>query len=559
MKKEAQQSAAWQWLQPEEHWEAETREKASRRFFQIWNGIRGGGAHQRTESFIKPNAPLRCSVWRASVRKFDEILADLILQDKEGLLDTFIQGFEQIYPQIEAQSQSNPALKAALFELDALLGKGRYEQEGLKVDIFRMKEQEEAQEQTRQETPGARKKSPAEEVVRTFYTRLKAFPALQKKYLEAVVDTKFIDVEGKLGKGIAGYHTGTSYAGGKQRPNKLLTFFMMKDPYPYLVSKPTKTPAEIMNEFPNGNQPESPMEGVAVPGQKIFNAIQEYGLPGDATLYVQNQKNPDYDFITIDAHEAAKQADTRRKLQQKAIELQKQSMFENVYLAKNVLQNSPGFEDKKVVPGISILALGRESGGFDISDEERDLTQLQDGGLFWVPEKGLPKAEQPRSSVQPKFIWKGKEATIPPSKNLFAQSMEIIAQAVGIDDIWIDDKGNDYNSMEELLSKYEEQEMQEGLPRAKEAIRDILDKELSRGAKALMPVPAPAPVPETEEVEQPVEEEVLQMPEYQEEPEMSLAAKRVIRLVRIANLLDNKGFSQEADLIDNIVRDIISK
>jgi len=49
----------------------------------------------------------------------------------------------------------------------------------------------------------------------------------------------------------------------------------------------------------------------------------------------------------------------------------------------------------------------------------------------------------------------------------------------------------------------------------------------------------------------PQEEEVL-------EEELSLAAKQVSRLVRIANLLDNKGFSQEADLIDNIVRDIIS-
>jgi hypothetical protein len=552
MKRKAQ-SGAWEWLQPVEHWEAETREKASRRFFQIWNAIRGGGAHQRTDSFIKPNAPLRCTIWRASVRKFDEILADLILREKEGLLDTLIQGLEQIYPQIEAQAKSNPAL---LFDVNALLGKGRYEHEGLKPKLLTMKEEEEQREQSRAETPG-RKKSPAEEVVRAFYAGLKAFPALQKKYLEAVTDIKFVDVEGKLGKGVAGYHTGTSYAGGRQRPNKLLTFFMMKDSYPYLKSRPAKPPAEIAKEFPNGNQPESPMEGVPVPGQKTFDAVQEYGLPGDATLYVQNQKNPDYDFITVDAHEAAKQADTRRKLQQQAIELQKQSMFENVYLAKNVLQDSPGFEDKKLVPGISLLALGREGKGYDVKDEERDLTQLQDGGLFWVPEKGLPKPEQPQPPAQNKFIWKGKEATLPPSKNLFAQSMEIIAQAVGMDDIWVDDKGNEYNSMEELLSKYEEQEIQEGLPHAKEIIKDILDKELSRGVKA----PAPIPIPETEEVEEPVEEEVdvLQVPEYEEEPELALAAKQVIKLVRIANQLDNRGFSKEADLIDDIVKDIIKR
>ena len=551
MKKESQE--AMKWLKPEEHWEPEYREKASRRFFQVWNSQKG----TRSDSFIKANAPLRCTVWRSSVRKFDEILNDLILRDKEGLIDTFTRGLEEVYPQLESQAKTNPQLQEQLYAVDALLGKGRYEHEGIKTKLLHLQEIE-----TQKEAP-SKKRSPAESVVRAFYDELNAFPALQKKYLEAVTDLKYIDVEGKLGRGVSGYHTGTSSIGGAMRPNKLLTFFLMKDPFPYIASKPKGTVEEITKQFPNGNQIESPMEGT--PGtKKVFSPISTFPLPGGAKLYVQNQKNPDYDFVTINPHEALKQADAKRKIQQKVIELQKQSMFENTFLANNVLQNSQGFEDKGLVPGISILHLGRESDNFDISDDERDLTKLDKGRLFWIPESGLPQtAEKPVATpTTPEgkntFTWKGKEAQIPPSKNLFSHSIaSVLAQSVELEDMWFDDKGEEYDSMEQIEEKYQQDAIEEGKSHMKEMIGSILESILSQGAKA-----APAPVPEVEPVEVPEEEEaeIVQMPQEEEvlEEELSLAAKQVSRLVRIANLLDNKGFSQEADLIDNIVRDIIS-
>jgi len=549
MRKEAQQPETWKWLQPEEYWEAEAREKASRRFFQVWNATRGTTG-TKTDSFIKADVPLRCTIWRSSVRNFDAILNDLILRDKEGLLDTFIQGLEQIYPDLEVQAKSNPRLAKTLLDVDALLGKGRYEHEGLKPGLLSKQEEEAKKEMTR-------KKSPAEEVVRAFYSGLSAFPALQKKYLEAVIDIKYLDVQRELGKGVAGYHTGTSQISGRLRPNKLLTFYLMKDPYPYLVSVPIENPDELAIKFPNGNLPESPIEGRVVPGRKTFDAVKQYTLSGNINIYVQSPKNPDYDFVTIDIREAGKQSEARRKLQQKVLELQKQSMFENVYLGKNILTGSPGFEDKKLMPGISILTLGREGEGYDINDQERDLTKLEDGGLFWVPKQGLPVVQTPtpeQSKPEGKgpYIWKGKEAKVPPSKNLFAQSVQtILGQATGIEDIWFDDQGNEYDSMEQILEKYDQESIESGLSQARDIIKDILHKELSRGAK----ISVPAPVIEVQE-EEPVEEEILQEKEIPEE-ELVSAEKQVNNLVRIADLLDNKGFVKEADLIDNIIRDII--
>jgi len=558
MKKESQ-DASMKWVEDVESWESEKREKASRRFFQVWNIARGT---KKTDSRIKPDVPLRCTVWRSSVRKFDEILQDLILRDKEGLMDTFIRGLEQIYPELEAQAKTNPQLQQKLLDVDAFLGKGRYEHEGLKTKLLHKQEVE--LEKTRE-----RKGSPSETVIHDFYEGLKPFPNLQKKYLEAVTDIKFIDIEGKLGRGTGGHHTGTTSIQGVQRPNKLLTFFLMKDPYPYLRAAVTnEIIAELAKKFPNGNQPEDPVKDVPAGTKKTYADVAGYTPPGGAKIYVQNPKNPNYDFVTVNSQEAMKQDETKKKIQEKVTELQKESMFNNAYLANNVLQNSPAFADKKQNPGIGVMHLGSEQ-SYDINDEERDMTKLDKGGLFWIPEKGLPKEEVVKEKLpkeKPTFVWKETEAQLPPSRNLFSRSIEVVlGQLVDMQDMWFDDEGNEYDSMEQVEAKYQQDAINEGTANLKEKVKDILKGILSQGPKL---APAPAPVlekPEVEPVEVPEEKEeeladIIQMPQEEEEKELelSLAAKHVIRLVRIANLLDKKGFSQEADLIDNIVRDIIS-
>jgi len=563
MKKESQE--AMDWLKPVKNWESGLREEASHRFFQVWNSGSDTAKGVKASATISANNPLRCTVWRSSVRKFDEILSDLILRDKEGLIDTFIRGLEEVYPQLEAQAKTNPQLQEQLLQVDVLLGKGRYENQGLKTQLLNKHEEE-----IQRATSKGKKDSPAEGVIISFYGALEAFPVLQKKYLEAVLDLKYIDVENVLKKGTGGHYTGSTITSqGVKRPARLLTFYLMND-LPYFASLPKESMAELMKKFPEGNQPENALEGVRDPKEKkTSDPWSKYPMPnkGEARIYVQNEKNPNYDFVTFKPGEILKKDEVKRKAQQKVIELQRQSLFGNVSLASNVLQNSPGFEDKKGMPGISLLHLGQESMGFDIDENERDLTKLDKGGLFWVPEKGLPLRETSISPVKSKeekddkYVFPEKEARMSPSRNLFSHSIEVVlAQIAEMKDLWFDEEGKEYDSMEQIEAKYQQDIINEGMSHLEEDLKSILESILSQGAR-VAPI-LKTPEIETEPVEEETEEEladIIKMPQEEEEKEFSLAAKQVIRLVRIANLLDNKGFSQEADLIDNIVRDIISK
>jgi len=548
MKKRAQE--AKEWVKPVESWESETREAASRRFFQVWNktmGI-GRGGSERSGSSILSEVPLKCTVWRSSVRNFETILNDLIMQEKEGLIDTYTRGLEEIYPELQAQANTNPQIEQILLSVNALLGKGVYEHQSLREELKQHLEQG-------KEKQRARERSPAEEVVKAFYSGLKAFPALQKKFLERVVDIKYVDLEGKLGKGSGGYYTGKSYAGGTMRPNRLLTFYLMKDSYPYLKARPTSNPDQIVKDYPNGNTPDSPIKGKAVLGaKKTFDRVSSYTLSGNIVIYVENEQNPDYDFMSIAQNEALKQTETKKKLQQKVMDLQKQSMFENAFLAKNVLEQSPGFEDKTIAPGISVLMLGREGEGFDINDDERDLTKKEDGGLFWVPKSGLPKQVEKAPQKEEKPTYRFKTESLPPSKNLFAHSLqEIFAQETAdMSDLWVDDQGNMYDSMDDLLHEYENDAQQKGMSNAKEILEKIIEKDLTTGPKSPLPSFAPEIEPEIADALPP---EGVEVPEE----ELVLAAKHIIKLVRIANQLDNKGCHREASMVDDAARYIIER
>jgi hypothetical protein len=560
MRKRAQegsQSEAWDWLKPDTSWEPESREQASRRFFQVWNGIQGRSMDQprlRTVPQIRANVPLRCSVWRGRVRNFRGILADLILKQSEGLLASFERGFEEIYDDLVAMASGDTAAQQMVERLDYFLGKGAYSGESLRQRL----------QMTVEEAAGRiKERNIAEQraAIDKFWNALQPWPSLQKKYLDRVVEDAWTDFEKR-----GGYDTGTSIAGGEMRTNRLLTFYLMKDPFPYITAVPIISPKEITES----NTPETALEGKALKGAKKTTREFTVYAPGEGiTVYVKNIPNPDYDFIRITPREVGTQQATVEKIREKVIDVQRQSMFGKAYLAANVLEDSPAFEG---LPGISLLELGRES-TYDIADHERDVTKLKNGGLFRIPEGGLPKEkeyypkllseEKKQQKAGPKTEPSGEKFQFKSRASLFSHSLqEVFAQEVVMPDLWFDDEGNNYSSAEEIIEIYAKDAWDAFWPKAKDMLRSIIEQDLGE----ITPTPGqvvqmPAPVPEEVHEIQPVEDyytlEQEEVPASEEQ--LPVAARHVIRLVRVAKLLDAKGFYKEADKVDDITRDIIAQ
>lgn len=550
---------AWDWLEPDSTWEPEAREQASRRFFQVWNGVQGEQMNPekpRATATLRANVPLRCTVWRGRVRRYRAILTDLILKDQDGLLAIYEKGFDEIYPDLQAMAQSGDSAAAeTLKKIDTLLGRGSYKGEGVRPRL----------ETTVEEQVGKIKgRNIAEQraAVDQFYNELVHWPILQKKYLNKVVEDVWTDYSKR-----GGYDTGTSMAGGEMRTNRLFTFYLMKDPYPYLVSIPTAAPETVTES----NTPDSPLEGQAYKGASgsvtpTFDATSYFEPTEGLQIYVQNVPNPDYDFMKITPKEVGTQKATTEKIRERVTELQRQSMFGNVYLSANVFEESPAFEG---LQGVSLLALGRE-GTYDISDHERDVTKLHNGGLFRVPEGGLPEEKQyyPKLLSKEKGEQRKQKPSTKPSggyefrtssRNLFAESLlETFGQEAAMPELWFDDQGNQYSSMDELMAAYDKQAWEEFQPQAQEAIREIIESDLGRAAAPGNIVQMPqAPTEEVQEV-QPLEDYYHQEEEVPDsEEQLPIAARHVIRLVRVAKQLDAKGFYKEADKIDDVTRSIV--
>lgn len=558
---------AWEWIEqiPEEMeeaeaetgWNPEERERGARRFFQLWTTPKGRGY----AAYIKPNVPIRCSVWRYRKLRFEGIMDEIIFKDPQGLVASYMRGFDEVYEEAMRLAEEDEDLAERMEQVNVLLGR-RGMGPGLAARIE--KEREEAEEQVT-----LRDISAAEDAVRYFYSGLENFPALQKKFLSEVVNdryTRFDDPKKRTG----GFHTGTARAGGTMRSNRLLTFFLMKDPYPYLQSFPVKedgsryTADELRAEFPEGNTPETALDGEPRKGgKKLFS---ELGYVEPLNIYFRNARNPDYDFMTITTAEARKQAQARSMLRDKVNDLQRLALFQGIYLAKNVLEDSEGFEDREETPGISLHHLGAEGGLYDIADHERDVTTLEDGGLFWVPGGELPKPVKKKTEEkEEKKTFKGfkkKESWQSPPKDLFAQAIfdKFAQEFESLDEMWIDDEGHEHPSMESIIDKYD-REAVTGLPEGqiKKEIEDRVLRELGASAPKPgmgMPISQPYEVtttaPEVQETQTPEQYEA-------EEEEIPLAAKQIVRLVRVANQLDKKGLHAEAIFVDRLAGEIVNK
>jgi len=532
-------------------WDPKIREGAARHFFQVWNTLRGKGV----DSYIQANEPLRCSVWRYRVLNFDRILQDLMKE--EGLIPYYTRAFETIYPELESRAQSDPALARRLQELDTIMGKGHSEFAPL---TKRLTETQERTETKIQEQTYERNISSAEDVIHLFYKALDRFPALQEKYLNMIVDDAYTDFERKVGANVlkTGFYAGSVKVRGESKPNKMLTFYLMQDPFPYLESVPVKATGEryknvdeILADYPQGAPAESPIKGEPLPGGS--KTVQQFFVlkSPKGTFYVQNAQNPKYDFTTFDSMQVRKQEGVKTQVRKMVQDLQKQALFGKVFLGKNVLQESPGFEDKERMPGISLLDVG-EMPGREITEEERDLTQMQDGGLFWVPQKGLPNPLK-KKEPEEKGPYRLKGNLLPPSKQLFAQALtEVFGQATS--DVWVDEQGGTFDTMDELLQAATMRDWEEAKPHLRNLVKGYVHHDLMRPAS--VPQQVRKPVPSKKILTPTFQEEEMEETEVPEE-EMALAAKTITRLVKIANALDQRGLHKEADLVDNIVQEFL--
>lgn len=555
----------------EEGFYADEQEAASRRFFQAFTQTRGKGVNPK----ITSGDPVKISVWRARIMDWDVLVRDIM----EEILPFYTKALEAVYPSLQEKAAQDPALAKRLTKLDIFLGKGRYEHEGVK-DKLEHRYQEETQKELKRNT------SPTKNVVKTFYASLADFPGLQEDYLKRVIKDVYTQYDSSVGS--KGFYTGTSRVGGEDRANKLLTFFLMEDPYPFLVSNPVTaegepyTPDKLIEDFPEGTSQEEALQGQAT-NKKTFQQFRKLKI-GGVEWYVQNERNPEYNFVSYDRNDVLPRnmAQTKRDLADKVMDLKEQAMVTpNFYLSSNVT-STPDLQGQ---PGVRLQDLGREgegeeanipgstgSKGWQEGVEERDVTQSPTGGLFYIPEGGLPqpKEEAParetkRREGPRKFklsetegFFKAPTANI--KSSIADEALLTVLAQEGADDVWIDDKGNTYDSIDQLLERYE----RDAIAQIDDVLPTLLAEAIQADLAGGQPIPdevapeQPDIEVQDDDIEDSEPDNITQLPvQQEEEQELAPAAAQIKRLVALASELDEQGLTEQANQIDLIVQNVL--
>jgi len=433
------------------YWSGAEHLKAARRFFQIWNEVRGGsrGAGYRKNRELVGGKPLKCSIWRHRVPNYAAIYTEII---RDNIVKNYFTALEKIYPQIAKEIDPR-----RLTQLEFILGLGG------KASLSKQVDDEFEKAPTYKVPEGSRS-------VEIFYKEIEKFPKLQEIFLKQVIDDVFTDYTQK--NRIGGYNPGEIMLKHKMRSNQLLTFYLMKDAFPYLDSIPVdhKSIEELKAAFPQGNPQAEPLNGVEDgSGEKTYNEVTELQDEENPEIrwWVKNVRNPDYDFVKIDNEEIANSNMLARRKREIAHGIHDASLFTpNFFLAKNVFSDIPGFEKAQ---GVRLMDLGFESAGKDIPDERRDLTdssQYPDAGLFFIPKQGLPQGKAlPAKEVPEQLTLPVAPPAAPPaaptaamrtlyrSKNGNKTNRNIVIAQAAVE-MWIDDQGNEFGSQEEIEETY---------------------------------------------------------------------------------------------------------
>lgn len=520
---------------------------AARRFFQVWNKKKGRGASKD----VIADEPLRCTIWRDRAMNYEKLLQDLLTD----AIPAYASALQQVYPELQKAAETNPELERRLKIVERITGtreplvpemKGEWEHETQKLEL----------------EPAGKTIQPATKIVsKYFYKTLEAVPALQQKFVELAAKEIYTNYEA----GAGGYWAGQTT---KKEPRKLLTFFLMSDPYPYLRSEPLRpdgstytkeTKEELCNDWGGKTSEENPAPGKSM-GKKVSTPFASYKCPNGSVI-VRNAENPDYDFAVLTGPEARDPKLQKEKVSELLSKTRTAALFDpTFFLGKNVFQSPlTGISDK----GVSLYGLANAK----IDESDRDLTKLPDAGLFWVPKRGLPKSLSAAPEEKINVTPGGKFQLPPKQQTLTSGLIEVFGQSTEDGGIWVDDEGKMYDTMQELLSVYDEKNklaIETVLPNAIEAmIRDDLEGAVLPDAP-MYDVEEEPEAEEVEEVEEP-EAEILypwQETEDEEEEELAalpLAAQKIERLIRLANTLDSKGHCEEANVVDEVIKGLVEQ
>ena len=529
-----------------ERWDPKEGFESARRFFQVWNKKRGT---KRASKRILADEPLRCTIWRDRAMDYEKLLQDLIAE----ALPAYGKALEQVLPELERAAESNPELKRKIAVIQDIISG----QTGK-----RLKEDWEHERYKLEQEPKEKKIQPATKLVAQYYYKaLEAVPALQKKFVELVAKDIYTNFEAGAGGYWAGYTT-------QKEARRLLTFFLMQDPYPYFRSEPLRpngekytkeTVGELCSDWGGGkSSEENPAPGRAL-SKKVATPFTTYKCPNGGAV-VKNSENSGYNFAALTGPEAGDPKLQGEKLAEILAKTRTAALFDPTFaLAKNVFKSpDTNYKDKGIT--LNRLVSAR------IDESDRDVTELQDGGLFWVPKGGLPKPMKgPDESV--KVQPSGKFQLPPKEQNLADGLKQVFGQEASSEEsgTWIDDQGKAYASMEQLLAAYDkerEEAAEQILPKSiAEAVRDDLEG-------AIIPEAPMYDIEEEESETRPVEEDeeekIIYPWDQQEEEEeelvaLPLAAQKIQQLIRLANTLDSKGLSEQANVVDEVIRGLVDK
>lgn len=605
MTKFAQQHGAedaWRWVETQQtKFDPNLWRDMSYRFFQTWNGTDERGV----VTDLAPEVPIRCTVWHMRTMFHNRLFTELVKQ----FLPSAMRAFKEILPSLIEKAKEDPQLRSRLESVKEFLGEGeRYPQDIAekakykvkeKVLEKRVRERQWREEQQAWEThrelgdPGPKPKRPPQREtgavgVKTIWNNLRAFPELQKEFIQFVSQDAYTNFQKEsAGQILRGFYQGARKSGGQYYPRRLLTFFLMQDPYPYIESiivKPDGSRYEgaakeklqaLVEDYAGKTSEENPARAAAKEGgKKTFKEWERKKSPGGLVVY-QNAPNPDYDFVRLNVDQLNNPEQIKKHVRDLVQKLKTQAMFTSpFYLAKNVADKAQGLKDQNENPvaGIELYMLGQEERGIVIPPEQRDFTKLKDGGLFHIPEGGLPRPiESPEEKREKRKRGRPRKDRLvdehgrliipPPTASLIDGLREVFGQEI-VDEseagFWIDDQGEVFDTMDQLLDNRElelTKQLIEELPNMMpQLITDYFNDLPSEGA-------VEQPTYEEPEYEQEPAYEFYrhtQEPQYQEEEQpLPMAARHVMRLVRVAQSLDNKGFINEAIFIDDLVSEII--
>lgn len=532
-----------QWSRvPSSDW-GQSLENRALRMSRAYVSISTGTGGRRTS--LIGGAPVKAALYRAhkASQEFYKKVFDEARQK-------FLQDIDDVLTQLKQAELLDPALEAQL----------KHTKEELQLPEYRLKHEEVVKYRTKGETgePKGRKYG---KPVQSFY---KALPRELQKKLISVLIMQSLKLQPHTGS------TGLAYLEGKRKQQRLATFYVMEDFWPFhkvepdreffeIATRGTDKFFELYGDVPEGTPIVLPPEqrkktSNPSPTTDEFTAYPLTGPEGEKkTFTITNEKNPNYKVLIAPTF-------TNIEKEQEWVGETAQNVFNIAFSASAPLGK-----------GISDLnKLIDEPGG-------EDLTTRDDRGL-WIPEVGsklkqsIPseyemtpeKAEQLKTELPDDILqrFKMRRKQSYNTRTLESSIDSLITRyARETIDYWIDAQGKTYDTEAQLIEANADLW---GEAVVRETIAEVTP--MLESWLASQPVEVIERKPEEEVIEKEVEIEeqakgfdplAVKVPSIEVEEPLPVAASLVKRLVKVANSLDQKGQQSAARIIDEAISNLL--